>query len=187
MVDNCLKSAGFGVEEIGLFCCAAGPGSFTGLEDWNGHDKGVFAYIGKTGQSELIRWTHLPLNADGIEETVCPVIDARRGEVYTACYKGGERISEYRGIVLDAVIDELKGSPAVFLGDAAVNYREKILEASPSFRIAHPGIVLQRAGSVGLCAYGMFKKGLCRDAYSLEPFYLKETQAERNANKAPKR
>jgi tRNA threonylcarbamoyladenosine biosynthesis protein TsaB len=121
----------------------------------------------------------LAVNAGGANEIVCPVIDARRGEVYTATYRGGERISEYRAVLLDSLIQELKGEKAVFLGDAALNYREKILGASPTFRIAHSGIVLQRAGSVGLAAYEMFMNGAVTDVYGLEPFYLREMQAER--------
>jgi hypothetical protein len=40
-------------------------------------------------------------------------------------------------------------------------------------------VALQRAGSVGLVAYRLYRQGVCSDAYTLEPFYLRETQAER--------
>jgi hypothetical protein len=54
-----------------------------------------------------------------------------------------------------------------------------IRAASPQYRIAHSGLALQRAGSVGLVAYKLYQEGGRGDAYTLEPFYLRETQAER--------
>ncbi len=179
MADECLKSAGASIKDIDLFCCAIGPGSFTGLRIGAGMIKAFAQASGKPaiGVNTL---DALAFNAGETGETVCPVIDARRGEVYTAYYKSGKRTTEYRGVPLNTVLEELKGEIVVFNGDAAVKYRETIIGTSSSFRIAHRGIVLQRAGSVGLCAYGMYKKGEQKDAYSLEPFYLRETQAERN-------
>lgn len=178
MVDCCLKSAGAGIRDIGLFCCAVGPGSFTGIRIGTGMIKAFSHASGKPalGVNTL---DALSFNLSGTDETVCPIIDARRGEVYTASYRNGERISGYKADALENVIEELKHERVVFVGDAAINYRKKILEASPLFRIAHSGAVLQRAGSAGLAALDMYKKGARGDAYSLEPFYLRETQAER--------
>lgn len=178
MADDCLKSAGLGVKDLGLFCCAIGPGSFTGIRIGAGMVK-AFAHASGRPVLGINTLDALAQNAAGTDGTVCPVIDARRGEVYTAAYRGGERISDYRAVLLDTVLGELNGVKAVFLGDAAVAYSEKILGASPSFRIAHPGMALQRAGSVGLAAFALYQKGARGDAYSLEPFYLRETQAER--------
>jgi tRNA threonylcarbamoyladenosine biosynthesis protein TsaB len=178
MTDDCLKSAGLCIKDIELFCCAIGPGSFTGIRIGTGMVK-AFAHASGKPAVGVNTLDALALNASGTDETVCPVIDARRGEVYTAAYRGGERATEYRAVLLDAVLGELNGVKAVFLGDAAISYSKKILEASASFRIAHPGIALQRAGSVGLAALAMYQNGESGDAYSLEPFYLRETQAER--------
>ena len=178
MIDECLKSAGLDIKDIGLFCCAIGPGSFTGLRIGAGMIK-AFAHASGKPAIGVNTLDALAVNAGGTDEAVCPMIDARRGETYCALYRNGERISEYRAEPVDIFLQELAGQKAVFLGDGAVNYREKILGASAGFRIAHPGIVLQRAGSVGLAALSMYKKGLCQDAYSLKPFYLRETQAER--------
>lgn len=182
MVDTCLKSAGLNVKDIGLFCCAVGPGSFTGIRIGTGMIK-AFSHASGKPAIGINTLDALSYNARGTDETVCPIIDARRGEVYTASYLNGERVSEYRAELLDAVLEGLTGKRVVFLGDAAVNYCEKILAVSELFRIAHAGTVLQRAGSVGLAAFDMYNKGACGDAYSLEPFYLRETQAERLKHK----
>jgi tRNA threonylcarbamoyladenosine biosynthesis protein TsaB len=178
MADECLKSAGIGIKDVDAFCCAIGPGSFTGIRIGAGMIK-AFAHASGKPVLGINTLDALAQNAAGTDEAVCPVIDARRGEVYTAVYRGGERLTDYRAVLLDTVLCELKGTKTVFLGDAALNYRESILGASASFRVAHEGIALQRAGSVGLAALALFQNGRRGDAYDLEPFYLRETQAER--------
>ncbi len=178
MIDFCLSCADIDITRVDLFACAAGPGSFTGLRIGIGMMK-AFAHASQKPVVGVNTLDALALNAAGTAETVCAAIDARRGEVYTASYRNGQRISDCRAVLLDGVLDELKGQPTVFVGDAAVLHREKILNADASFRIAHEGIALQRAGSVGLAAYASFNLGVYADAYSLEPFYLRETQAER--------
>ncbi|MGI5850300.1 MAG: tRNA (adenosine(37)-N6)-threonylcarbamoyltransferase complex dimerization subunit type 1 TsaB [Christensenellales bacterium] len=181
MIDDCLMAAQIEIIDIDLFCCAIGPGSFTGLRIGASMIK-AFSHASKKPALGVNTLDALAYNASGGDQTVCPVIDARRGDVYTATYRDGERISGYRAMPLDTVLSELKDIKTVFLGDAAVNYRSKILSASDSFRIAHSGIVLQRASSVGLTGYELFNKGLWQDVYELEPFYLRETQAERIYN-----
>jgi tRNA threonylcarbamoyladenosine biosynthesis protein TsaB len=178
MADACLISAGLSVRDIDLFACAIGPGSFTGLRIGTAFIKALSHASGKPvlGVNTL---DALAFNVNGTDETVCPVIDARRGEVYTAAYRQGERVADYRAAALTALLEELKGQQAVFCGDAALKYAADIRAASPAFRVAHPGIALQRAGSVALAAYRLYQQGARGDAYSLEPFYLRESQAER--------
>lgn len=178
MIDECLKYAGADIKDIDAFGCSVGPGSFTGIRIGAGMIKAFSHASGKPalGVNTL---DALSLNVSRTDEIVCPVIDARRGEVYTATYRGGERITDYRAVRLEDLLHELAGLSAVFLGDAALNYKDMILSSSPGFSIAHQGVVLQRAGSVGLYALALLNKGLAGDAYSLDPFYLRETQAER--------
>ena len=178
MIDQCLLSAGLDIKNIDLFCCAIGPGSFTGLRIGTGMIK-AFAHASSKPALGVNTLDALAQNAANTDGVVCPIIDARRGEVYTATYCNGERISDYRAMKLDDLLNELHDKKTIFLGDAALNYSEKILKAYDGFRIAHSGVVLQHAGSVGLTAYKMYKKGVSQDAYQIEPFYLRETQAER--------
>jgi len=178
MIDFCLSSAGLFIRDIDLFACASGPGSFTGLRIGIGMIKG-FAHASSKPTVGVNTLDALARNAAGTDEIVCPVIDARRKEVYTATYLSGKRITDYRAVPLVDVLSSLKGQRVVFLGDGAVNYHDTITAADAGFRVAHGGIVLQRAGSVGMAALDMFKTGISQDAYSLEPFYLRETQAER--------
>ncbi len=178
MIDFCLSCAGMDIKEVELFACASGPGSFTGLRIGIGMIK-AFAHAADRPALGVNTLDALAYNVLGTNKIVCPIIDARRGEVYTAAYENGRRISEYRAILLDDVLRERSGRQTVFLGDATVVHKEKILGADDAFCIAHEGIVLQRAGSVGLAALFLYQSGTKQDAWSLEPFYLRETQADR--------
>ena len=178
MADSCLDLIGLSVRDIDLFCCAVGPGSFTGLRIGTGLIK-AFAHASGKPAIGVNTLDALAQNMAGTAAVVCPLIDARRGDVYTASYSGGNRITDYRAAQIDGVLSGLSGQKAVFLGDGAVNFADKIRSVSPEFCIAHSGTVLQRAGSTGLCAYRMYQQGIRQSAYELEPFYLRETQAER--------
>ena len=178
MVDQCLKYAELTAENIDIYACAVGPGSFTGLRIGVGFIKGL-AHVLQRPVLGVNTLDALARNAAGFDALVCPVIDARREEVYTAAFENGLLKSPYRALPLKNLLAELNGQRALFLGDAALKYRDKICSASAGFSVAHPGIALQRAGSVGLCAFDMYESGERQDVYSLEPFYLRETQAER--------
>lgn len=178
MVDSCLSLAGLDIRQIDLLSCVTGPGSFTGLRIGTGLIK-AFAHASGKPTVGVNTLDALAMNVFGTDEIVCPVIDARRGDVYTATYHGGKRLSDIRAIQLDQVLLELQGQEAVFLGDAAVVFRQNIEASSASFRIAPAGVVLQRAGSAGLCAFRSYALGQTQDAYALEPYYLRQTQAER--------
>ncbi len=174
MIDDCLTRSGLVLADIDLFACAVGPGSFTGLRIGDGMIKGFCHALNKkcVGVNTL---DALAQNIYGDKRIVCPIIDARRGEVYTATYVNGVRKSEYRAIALCDLLGELAGANVVFLGDAAINFEQEILDAG--FGIVHSGNALQRASSVGLTA--LKNKELAVSAYELEAFYLRQTQAER--------
>lgn len=177
MADECMKRVGLAVSDIDLFCCAIGPGSFTGLRIGTAMIKAFAHASGKpaVGVNTLDALAYI---LNGTDEIVCPIIDARRGDVYTATYQNGARITDYRAVQLDEILDELSGKSTVFVGDGAVNFKDKILAASDAFRVAHSGVVLQRASSVGLVAYRMVQNGESPKG-DIQPFYLRETQAER--------
>lgn len=178
MVDQCLRLAELPAREIDLFACATGPGSFTGLRIGAGFIKGL-AHASSHPAIGVNTLDALAKNVEGADGTVCPVIDARREEVYTAAYCNGSRTSEYRALPLKDVLAELNGQKTLFVGDAALKYREMICAFGSDFSVAHTGMALQRASSVGLCALDIHLAGSDTSAYSLEPFYLRETQAER--------
>ena len=178
MVDDVLKAAGMAIHDMDLYACAIGPGSFTGLRIGTAMIK-AFAHASGRPAIGVNTLDALSYNISCTDARVCPIIDARRGEVYTAAYQAGERVTDYRALPLNALLAECCDKETIFLGDAAVGYEETILCTSHLFCIAQRGIVLQRAASVALVAFDLYSKGIQQDAFGLEPFYLRETQAER--------
>ncbi|MBT7122899.1 MAG: tRNA (adenosine(37)-N6)-threonylcarbamoyltransferase complex dimerization subunit type 1 TsaB, partial [Clostridia bacterium] len=164
MIDDCLERADLSLSDIDLFACAIGPGSFTGLRIGVSMIKGFCQALNKkcVGVNTL---DALAQNLLGEARIVCPVIDARRGDVYTASYTDNNRVSDYRATQLTDLLDELKGREVVFIGDAALNFKQEIVQAG--FKVAHIGIALPRASSVGLVAFA--QSGNAVSAYELEP------------------
>lgn len=174
MIDDVLKRADLTISSIDMFACAVGPGSFTGLRIGVGMIK---AFCHSSGKKCVAVNTldALAYNLKGDKRVVCPVIDARRMDVYTAAYKQCERVSEYRALQISDLLIELKGEDVVFVGDGSIAFEEQILNSG--FSTAHRGAALQRASSVGLLAYEQKENAV--SAYELEPYYLRQTQAER--------
>jgi len=102
LVDFCLGRSGLSRADLGLVACAQGPGSFTGLRIGMAASKGVAAGLG-------IPWTSVPtLDAlawglDCFPGAVAPIIDGKKGRVYSAIYMRGLRVGDW----LDAPLAKL--------------------------------------------------------------------------------
>lgn len=100
MVESLLTQTRVALSEIGLFAVTEGPGSFTGLRIGLSAVKGMAHALGKScvGVStlEALAW-----NLSGMDAAVCPVLDARCSQVYTALFRSGgdfpERLARRRG------------------------------------------------------------------------------------------
>jgi tRNA threonylcarbamoyladenosine biosynthesis protein TsaB len=99
LVDFCLDRAGIGRESLGLVACARGPGSFTGLRIGMAASKGIAAGLG-------IPWISVPtLDAlawglDCFPGAVAPIIDGKKGRVYSAIYLRGKRLTDWLDVPL---------------------------------------------------------------------------------------
>ncbi len=182
MLDNMLKNCGITIEDIDVFAAATGPGSFTGLRIGISTVKTFAQVLSKpvVGVSSL---ESLAANVtfDGL---VCPIADARRDRVYNALYRGGNCIAEPRVTPVDELAEELKGQRVMFLGDGMLKYSEQIIGASPdTFLSAPTHLNMQNAASLCACAYRRAAKGDFDNLYSLEPLYLRKSQAEQELEK----
>ena len=183
-IDHMLHLAGLLQEEIDLFACTIGPGSFTGLRIAAGTVKGFAMALGKpiAGVSSL---DALSLNAASSPYLICPMLDARKGQVYTALYKpkaGGytEKITADQVTHIDSFLADVKRhGKTVFIGDGAAAYRELIAgslgENAAFMSPAHQYI---RASAVGLLGVMNFKDGKIVNPISLTPYYLRLSEAE---------
>lgn len=181
MIEAMFKESELSLSDIDLFAVANGPGSFTGLRIGVSAVKALAHSVNKpcTGVSTLEAMAY---NLVYSPYLVCPIMDARRGEVYTALYRfnsdRAETIISDTAMPAAEIAEEIKrlGEKAVFLGDGVPVHREcikNILKENAIFAPVH--LNAQRASS---CAYAAQNKEQIK--YSmLAPVYLRKSQAER--------
>lgn len=178
MIDELLNKVSLDITDIDLFACSEGPGSFTGLRIGIGTIKGLAYGLGKSvvGVSTLEALAH---NIDVTDLVICPIMDARRGQVYNGLYRYNEGrlacIEEPRALSIEELCEELS-ERTIFVGDGVNVHKEKIKELLGDKAVfASPQNLLQRAGSVAYAA-------LSKEAVSAEDLtavYLRKPQAER--------
>lgn len=180
-VVELLGSAGTDIKEVDLFAVDNGPGSFTGLRIGAATVKGLAWALGKkvAGVSTL---ESLALNLRYSGGAVCPVLDARKGEVYAAIYafKGGagEPLMKDSVMAPEALYEAASGlsSPVVFLGPGLKTYGKAIAENVGQAVFAPESLWHIRASNVALLAlqnpYAAIPPAL------LTPTYLRRSEAE---------
>ena len=185
MLDEIVKMTDMGLQTIDAIAVAGGPGSFTGLRIGSATAKGLGLALNKP----LI---HIPTlegmayNLYGSSAVVCPIMDARRKQVYTGIYRFTEGklevLEEQMAIAVDELIQKLNemGEETVFLGDGVPVYADCLREGlSIPFTFAPANMNRQRASSVGLLGIEYLKQGKTESAREHEPNYLRVSQAER--------
>ena len=125
--------------DIDLFACAIGPGSFTGLRIGAGFVKGL-AHVSHRPAIGVNTLDALARNAADFGDLVCPAISTRAAEKSIPRHtKNGDIQSPYRAVPLRDLLAELRDQRTLFLGDAALKYRDMILGDSPLFSVAPSG------------------------------------------------
>lgn len=185
MLDEIAKMTELDLQTIDAIAVAAGPGSFTGLRIGSATAKGLGLALDKP----LI---HVPtvdglaFNMWGTEGLICPIMDARREQVYTGIYRFKEDVlevvEEQMAIAVTELLEKLNsyGEKVTFLGDGVPVYAGKLLEGlcvPYTFAPAHRN--RQSAASVGSLAIQYYKAGRCESAGEHRPDYLRVSQAER--------
>jgi len=180
MVEQMLAISGITKCQIGLLATSAGPGSFTGLRIGAAVAKGLAMGL----NLKIVPVSSLCALAYNVERENCvivPMMDARRNQVYTAVYcfcEGVMReISAPEACDVEQILAKAAkiGNTAVFVGDGAVVYKEKILGAG--FEIAPPHKILQSAASVAMTAFARLGDAVSVEEFELE--YIRLSQAER--------
>jgi tRNA threonylcarbamoyladenosine biosynthesis protein TsaB len=141
LVDSVLRPAGIGLSEVAGIAVSIGPGSFTGVRIGLSTVKGLAYGTGMpaVGISTL---QAIAARVAGFEGRVCPILDARKGEVYAAVFRiwGNqlERLTQDALMPLLSFLEELRGpgkpEPCLFIGDGVTAYRP-VLERVPDLQI----------------------------------------------------
>ena len=184
MAEDLLKQCGKTASDVTAVAVAEGPGSFTGVRIGVAAAKG-FAW---GAQLPCLGVSTLEAMAESLgawEGTVCPVMDARRSQVYNALFAAScgcyTRIREDRAISLRELGEELQNLPKpVFLvGDGSKLCYNSLVEQVPGLVLPKEHRMHQRAVGVAICAARRLAQGEAPDGGSLTPNYLRLSQAER--------
>ena len=197
MIDEVVKMTELDLNTIDAIAVAGGPGSFTGLRIGSATAKGLGFALNKP----LI---HVPTvdglayNVYGCEDIICPIMDARRNQVYTGIYTFSKKAETKEGsnlvepvfqvikMQMAVSIEELAERlnryrrPVVFLGDGVPVYENILAEKlTVPYSFAPAYMNRQRAAVVGTLGIQYYKAGKFETAEEHRPDYLRVSQAER--------
>ena len=185
MLDEIVQMTEQDLGEIDAIAIAGGPGSFTGLRIGSATAKGLGLALDKP----LI---HVPTvdglayNLYGYDGLICPIMDARRKQVYTGIYRYEDHrlvtVKDQMAVGIEELLSMLNemGETVTFLGDGVPVFKDIIadkLEVPFSFAPSH--LSRQRAGAVGALGILYYKEGRTETAAEHKPDYLRVSQAER--------
>lgn len=192
MLDEVAKMIELDLKSVDVIAVAAGPGSFTGLRIGSATAKGLGLALDKP-------LVHVPTvdalayNLYGCGKYICPLMDARRNQVYTGIYRFAgstfEIVEPQSPMAVEEIAEKLNalGGDVIFLGDGVPVYREMLaglMHVLYDFAPAHMN--RQRAASVAALALTYAKEGRVETAAEHAPDYLRLSQAERERAEAMK-
>jgi len=181
-IHRLLTDVGWALEALDGLAIGLGPGSFTGLRIGMSVMKGLAFATGKplAGVPTL---DALATNVALAPWTICPVMDARKGEVYTALYRGGEghdleRLTPYQ-VMKPRRLAELITEKTVLLGDGLWRYGE-VLAAELGERLVRAPALLNtvHGSAIAWLAMERLRRGLVEDISTCTPLYVRPSEAE---------
>ncbi len=202
MLEEIRKMTELDLDTVDAIAVSKGPGSFTGLRIGSATAKGLGLALNKP-IIPVSTLTALSYNAYGYSGLVCPVMDARRMQVYTGIYrydrsedenpefsegeifgKEPEVILSDRALAVEELIGIINDLPfegrIMFLGDGVSVYSNRIKELiKKPFEFAPAHMARQRAGALAALAGLYYKRGVFESSAEHRPEYLRLSQAER--------
>ncbi len=181
-IDRLLEDASLKIGDIQGIALGLGPGSFTGLRIGVSTVKGL-AYALRIPVVGVSTLEALAYNVPYSSSAICPVLDARKKEVYAALFSGNgsgriSRISE-DWVISPEVLCRRVTSKTLFLGNGAEVYEEILrsrIGSQASF--APPELSLPRALNVARLSLPKFQMGETLDLFTFTPIYIRRSEAE---------
>ena len=186
-IDQIVQAASLTIRDIDGVAVASGPGSFTGLRIGVTTAKSIAHSI----QKPIVAVSTLDALASHYRYTdvlLCPILDARKKEVYTAFYRNvnGEiqRLTEYSVITPENLLKDIQ-EPVLFLGDGVITYRQQITSIlGDQALFADPAHLLPRGSFIAQLGCERLLAGESDDCFALTPLYIRKSDAEIHWEKA---
>jgi tRNA threonylcarbamoyladenosine biosynthesis protein TsaB len=181
-IEFALGEARCSIGDVDGWAISLGPGSFTGLRIGVSTVKGLAFATGKpvAGVSTL---DVLASQVSPTSYLICPILDARKGEVYTAFYRyGAENIlgrrSDAQALRPEDLVKKIK-EQTIFLGDGVRTYGDFLLHSLPSLA-TFPAAPLQipHGSMVATLGFELLKKGEHLNISTFSPIYIRPSEAE---------
>lgn len=179
IIDMAFSLAKLKPKDIDRVAVSVGPGSFTGIRVGVGTAKGLAYSIG----CDIVGINELDILAHTVSQTpnkIISLIDARKERVYYSAYEYNgdliKRISEYGAEELRLILEGFKGEKVIFTGDGSINYKgiiDEVMGENALYNLKSNSMV-----RAGIMAEMAVKKD-ADNLYTLEPYYISKTQAER--------
>lgn len=185
MLEHLKELINIDLEEVDAIAVTSGPGSFTGLRIGVATAKAMALALNVPviGVPTLDVMAHNMAYTDSL---ICPIMDARRNQVYTSIYKWNEeileRINDHEAIDMGELLDKFKQLEGniIFVGDGIDVFRGQITDSlGERAKFAPSFLKMQRASTLGHIACMEYEKGNVEDADLFAPIYLRKSQAER--------
>ncbi|MBQ3507082.1 MAG: tRNA (adenosine(37)-N6)-threonylcarbamoyltransferase complex dimerization subunit type 1 TsaB [Clostridia bacterium] len=187
MVESVLKITGYTVDDVDLFVCTAGPGSFTGVRIGAATIKGIAFGKDKPciGVSTL---EALALNGVALDGILCPCMNARRQQVYNALFDCDgtslTRLCEDRALAITELGEELTTKypdrPVYLMGDGAKLVYDALSKTMGERLILPPERLIHQSGyNTAQAGLRLYREGIRTTDFELAPVYLRPSQAER--------
>lgn len=193
MLDEIAKMTELDLNTVDAIAVAAGPGSFTGLRIGSATAKGLGLAL-KKPLIAVPTVEGLAYNLYDTDGLICPIMDARRRQVYTGIYRFEEHrlvtVEDQMAVPMEEMISKLNEyqQPVTFLGDGVPVFVDMIaekLKVPYSFAPAH--VNKQRAAAVAALGLIYYKEGRTQTAMEHIPDYLRVSQAEREREERQKK
>ena len=185
MLDEVAKMIELDLADIDVIAVAAGPGSFTGLRIGSATAKGLGLALKKPLVS-VPTLEGIAFNFCGSDKVICPMMDARRSQVYTGIYEFDgntlRKVEDQMAVPVEEILEKLNtiGKEVVLAGDGVPVYMEQIEKyLKVPYLVAPAHLNRQRAGAVAVLGMQYAKEGKTEMAMEHQPDYLRLSQAER--------
>ncbi len=181
-VDTLLSVTEYTLSDLDGFAVSIGPGSFTGLRIGISTVKGLAFALGKP-IAAVNTLDALANQFPSSNRLICPILNARKGEVYTALYRTDEngaviRTGDYTVVSPPDWVCRIT-EPALFVGDGVEEYGSLIKEKLGTLaHFAPPFLNTIRASVVACLGMERLKNKESDDAKTLVPFYIRPSYAE---------